>query len=147
MFRDISKADWRQFEKVHEVLEERFCQVALDDLASILHSMEGSAVDRYHRADKLLRNRNKELALVFDDFRRSTAVLQLMIMRRMGLLTDKELGAFSEETQQAVRSVGSLGGTGQHVSGEPPPDSAVRDASDNAKAGWKSAAPTDDAGR
>ena len=34
--------------------------------------------------------------------------MQLVIMRRMGLLSDEELGVFSEQTQQAVRGVDSL---------------------------------------
>ena len=51
-------------------------------------------------------NEHKELADAFDDFRRSTAILQLAVMRRMGLLTDEELSLFTEQTQEIVRRVG-----------------------------------------
>jgi len=44
----------------------------------------------------------------FDDFRRSTAVMQLGIMRRMKLLTDEELGLFSEQTRTRVEAIASL---------------------------------------
>jgi hypothetical protein len=48
------------------------------------------------------------MARAFDDFRRSTAVMQLGIMRRMKLLTDEELSVFSPETQVRVRGIASL---------------------------------------
>ena len=57
---------------------------------------------------ELLQERDEALARAFDDFRRSTALMQLAIMRRMGLLTDDELSVFSEQTQQTVRRVDSL---------------------------------------
>ncbi|MHB8520281.1 MAG: hypothetical protein ACYDH9_05935 [Limisphaerales bacterium] len=44
----------------------------------------------------------------FEDFRRSTAVMQLVIMRSMGLLTDEDLSVFSEPTQAQVRDITSI---------------------------------------
>ena len=51
------------------------------------------------------------MAHAFGDFRRSTAIMQLATMRQMGLLTDVQLGKFSEHTQQTVRGLDSLGDT------------------------------------
>ena len=68
----------------------------------------GTAHDRYLRAYKLMQQKNKAMAQAFDDYRRSTAVLQLGILRRMGLLADDELSVFSAETQARVRGIGSL---------------------------------------
>jgi hypothetical protein len=106
---NIPEADWRHFKRVHQVLMERFCQRTLDDLRVMLRATEGSAHEQYRRAYELLQDRDEELARAFDDFRRSTAIMQLAIMRRMGLLGDDELSVFSEQTQQTVRGVDSLG--------------------------------------
>jgi len=106
--RDIPESDWRQFKRVRQVLLERFCQRTLDDLAAMLRARQGSAHDQYRRAYELIAKRDKELACAFNDFRRSTAVMQLVIMRGMGLLSDEELRVFSEQTQQTVRGVDSL---------------------------------------
>jgi hypothetical protein len=105
---NIPESDWRHFKRVHQVLLERFCERTLDDLRAMLRATEGSAHEQYRRAYKLLEVRDQELARAFDDFRRSTAIMQLVIMRRMGLLSDDELSVFSEQTQQIVRGVDSL---------------------------------------
>ena len=44
------------------------------------------------------------------DLHRSTAVMQLAIMRSMGLLTDEDLNGFSEHTQVQVRGITSIAG-------------------------------------
>ena len=107
----IPESDWRQFKRVHNELLERYCARVLDELAANLKSGDGTAHDRYVRAYKLLKNRDEDLARAFDDFRRSTAVLQLAIMRRMHLLTDEDLSGFSAQTQEQVRGIASFGGS------------------------------------
>lgn len=104
----IPESDWRQFKRVHQMLLERFCERTLEELGAILRAREGSAHERYRRAYRLLEERDEESAQAFDDFRRSTAIMQLTIMRRMGLLGDEELNAFSQQTQQWVRGIDSL---------------------------------------
>jgi len=104
----IPEADWRQFKKIFPVLEERFCQRVLNDLAELLRAGGGTAHDQYLRIYRLIQERDKDLGDAFDDFRRSTALLQLAQMRRMGLLNDEELTGFSEETQAIIRRVDSL---------------------------------------
>jgi len=112
MLGNIPESDWRHFKRVHQVLLERFCQRTLDDLGAMLRARERSAHEQYRRAYELLVDRDEELARAFDDFRRSTAVMQLAIMRRMGLLSDDELSVFSEQTQKVVRGVDSLRSAG-----------------------------------
>lgn len=108
MRRDIPESDWRHFKRLHQVLSERFCRGVIEELGALLQTKEGSAHERYRRAYQLLQERDEELARAFNDFRRSTAVLQMMLMRRMGLLADEELAVFSQETQEMVRRAESL---------------------------------------
>lgn len=42
------------------------------------------------------------MSTAFDDLRRSTAIICLMLMRRQGLVTDQEMMAFSSEVQRAT---------------------------------------------
>jgi hypothetical protein len=106
----IPESDWRHFKQVHDALLERYCTRVLDDLTAVAKAAGGTAHERYVRAYKLLERRDKELARAFDDFRRSTAVMQLAIMRRMGLLSDKDLSVFSAQTQEQVRGIASIVG-------------------------------------
>lgn len=64
----------------------------------------GSAHERYLRLYDLIRTRDKELAAAFDDFRRSTAIMQLMLMRSHNLVTPDELARFSSGTWDRLAS-------------------------------------------
>jgi hypothetical protein len=93
---------------LHGELLERFCARVLDEVSATIRAGDGTARDRYFQTDEILQNRHKELARAFDDFRRSTADMQLATMRRMELLTDQDLAAFSARTQDWVRDIESM---------------------------------------
>lgn len=100
----IPESDWRRFRELHRVLLERYCDRVLAELAKVIQSDQGTAHEKYLRAHKLIQKHDDEIARAFDDFRRSTAVMQLGIMRKMRLLTDEDLSAFSQEIQTSVRA-------------------------------------------
>jgi len=104
----ISEADWRRFKEVRTKSLERFCAQILEEAVALAQSPQGSAYDRYLKLFKLIKERDRRIAQAFDDFRRSTAVIQLGIMRRLKLVTDEELAGFSEETRIRVQGVASL---------------------------------------
>src|SRR5215510_7122186 len=108
MSSDIPESDWRRFKEVHMKLLERYCSRILDEVAAASQDRSGSAHDRYVKVFKLIKERDKQMATAFDDFRRSTAVMQLGIIRRMKLLTDEELGLFSEQTRTRIEGIASL---------------------------------------
>jgi hypothetical protein len=77
-------------------------------VAAASRSGQGSAYDRYSKVYKLIEERDKQLGKAFDDFRRSSALLQLGLMWRMRLLTDEELSLFSEQTRIRIQAIASL---------------------------------------
>jgi hypothetical protein len=106
---EFPESDWRRFKEVHSEAEERYCERILEEVAAIAsRSTEASAHARYMEIYKVIRDRHKQMANVFGDYRRSTAVLQLGLMRRMKLLTDEELGLFSERTRTRIEEIASL---------------------------------------
>jgi hypothetical protein len=50
----------------------------------------------------LMQEQNREMALAFDGLRRSTAFLQTLQMRRIGLFTEEEFARFSEQTRKQI---------------------------------------------
>lgn len=80
----------------------------LSELGDVAASHDGTAHQRYIRAYKLIERHDKELARAFNDLRRSTAILQLGIMRRMNLLSDEDLSVFSEQTRTRVLGIASI---------------------------------------
>ena len=104
----LPESDWRRFREVRAELLERYCRRILEEVAAKAQGGGDSAHERYLRVYKLIMDRDKQMSRAFDDFRRSTAVMQLGIMRRMKLLTDEELESFSEQTRIRVEGIASL---------------------------------------
>ena len=106
---DIPESDWRRFKEVHTKAEERYCERILAEVTAIVsRSSAESACARYVKVNKLIRDRGKQMAQAFGDYRRSTAVMQLGMMRRMKLLTDDEISVFSEQTRIRIEGIASF---------------------------------------
>src|SRR5262249_30598043 len=97
MVRNISEPDWKLFRQLHPLALERFCENVLSEVSRLASQTGKSAHDRYLTVFGLLQRRDKELAQAFNDLRRSTALLQLAILRTRGLVTDEEFARFSPE--------------------------------------------------
>lgn len=100
--REIKESDWKVFRKMHPVAVERYCERVLAESESLRRDPSRSAHERYRALYRLFRERDKELARLFDDFRRSTALFQIAAIKARGLFTDEEFAQFSEETQNVV---------------------------------------------
>ncbi len=105
---NIPESDWRRFKEIHPRLLELYCSRILHELTVASERPGSSAHERYVKVYKLIEDRDKQLARAFNDFRRSTAIMQMGIMLRMKLLTDEDLRLFSEQTQTQVEGIASL---------------------------------------
>jgi hypothetical protein len=94
---DILEADWRHFRRLHPVALDRYCRRVLDEAAARTAAEGQTAHERYLALYQLVRDRNREMAEVFDDVRRSTARIQLLRIRALGLVTPEELAGFSAD--------------------------------------------------
>src|SRR6202022_2824170 len=80
----IPEADWRVFRSLHPIWIDRFCKRVNGELLRALSDDSRDAYQQYLAAYKLMHKRDKEIASAFDDFRRSTAVFQIAIIRKLG---------------------------------------------------------------
>ena len=103
MSSEIPESDGRRFKEIRAKAEERYCRRILEEVAAIVSGeVARIAYNRYLKVYKWIQERDDQMAKAFDDLRRSTAVMQLGIMRRMKLLTDEDLGLFSERTRTRI---------------------------------------------
>jgi hypothetical protein len=79
----IAESDWKTFKRARLVALERFSQRVLDDCQRICCDESLSAHARYGELYQLLHDRDREMSSAFDDFRRSTAALDLSPQSRM----------------------------------------------------------------
>jgi hypothetical protein len=104
--RSIAEREWKILRGIRERALGRFCARAVDQTQEII-----SAVDLEHEPHKsfldvcrYVHGQNDELGRLFNDWRRSTALTTLALWAQAGILTEDELGAFSDETQDFVRA-------------------------------------------
>ena len=88
---------------MHSNALERFCKRILLEIEHIHSDSTKSFHQRYLDIYAAMRRRDKEVALVFNDLRRSTALTTVASMKARGLLTKDEFLRFSQETQDIVR--------------------------------------------
>lgn len=102
---DIKESDWKVFRRLHSVALERYCQRVLEEVKQAT-TCNDSYHDCYLKLFRLIQDRDKTMGRCFDDLRRSTALLQLLIIIKEGLLTDEELKHFSPELQARINAPG-----------------------------------------
>lgn len=105
---DIPESDWKTFRKLRELALDRFCAGVLREAAGLAAGPQPSNYDAYMRLYRLLDERDDELGGMFNDPRRSTAILQLSCMCRAGLITEEELATFGDDTRQKVTQLRDL---------------------------------------
>src|SRR5690349_17246983 len=99
---EIRESDWKLLRDLKPVALERFCDRVLTELAALSTADGKGAHERYLAVFDQLTRRDRDLSRAFDGLRRSTALLQLAVMRSHGLFTDEEFARFSPETRRAV---------------------------------------------
>jgi len=110
MSRDIAESDWKIFKQLHPVALDRFFKKAVADIRPLLDAKEISAKDQFWDAFDLAKKRREEAAELFDDLRRSTAMLMIAALAAHKLITDQEMAKFSPDLRESVRSYLGIAG-------------------------------------
>jgi len=99
----IPEADWKLLRSLHPVALDRYCERVLEEVRRIAADTQRSQHQRYLAVFQLMQERNRTMALAFDDMRRSTAIQRIMHMQHLGLLLPEEFARFSDQTRDVVQ--------------------------------------------
>jgi hypothetical protein len=99
------ESDWKVFRQLRELALQRFCQRVLIEVEKISSDPTASFHDRYLRVYRLLQGRDRELGDAFNAPRRSTAMVQLVIIKAQRLLEPEELARFTAPTRETVAAL------------------------------------------
>jgi hypothetical protein len=99
----INETDWKILRQLHSRALDSFCKRVLSEIKSIQEDTEKGPHEKYLRVWEVLRQRDKELAEIFNNPRRSTALMTLASMKGAGLLTDEDLLRLTPETREVIR--------------------------------------------
>jgi hypothetical protein len=105
MATEIKESDWKLFRRLRQVALERFCERVLTELRSAVADTDDRYHERYLNVFDLIRDRDKTIRRIFNDPRRSNALILLANIKHEGLLTTAELAQFSPEARQAIEAM------------------------------------------
>ena len=101
----IPERDWKYIKKVKEELLSALCKQINRQAMDILKSEANSEHERYGRLYRHVQDSDGIVADCFDDWRRSTLILKLVVLQRNGLLTSDHMQNLSEETQKRLKAL------------------------------------------
>ncbi len=110
MLKDIRESDWKIFRDLHRVALARFCDKVIEAVARLAADTSTSSHERYGMIYEMIKERDEELAAVFNGMSRSRAIYQLTAMMHRGLLSEEEFARLSLETREIVQSLIRIGG-------------------------------------
>ena len=102
MPREIKESDWKILRRLHPLALERLCERVLAEIERVSHDNGRSFHQRYLDTFKIIVQRDREMGRIFDDLKRSNALMMLAQMRVNGLLIDDEFSTLSPETRGAI---------------------------------------------
>ena len=100
----IDEKDWKLMRSMKERLLDHACSRILTKIEQLIQNGSDSAHDTYLQVWKTLKSEDKDIAIMFDDLKRSNAILKLAIWKKYGIISDKEMKSFTEDTQERIRS-------------------------------------------
>ena len=98
----IPEEDWKLLRAMKEEKLALACEQILRQIEDIIQQRKGKEHEAFLKVWRTIQEGNAEIALMFDDPRRSNAFIKLLAWRKNGLLNDEELQLFSAETRQSI---------------------------------------------
>jgi len=104
MQRDMAESDWKVFKELHPIAMNRFFEKAVKEMQPLLWTKNKPAQERFWDALEYATQQRQQAARLFDDFRRSTAIIQAGLIYANHLLTEEEIGRFSDQTREQLQT-------------------------------------------
>jgi hypothetical protein len=101
--REIKEPDWKVLRRVHPLALERLCERVLAEVDRVSRDGAKGHHERYLQIFRIIQQRDREIARLFDNPRRSDALTMLAQIRSQGLLTEDEFSSLSPETRDAIQ--------------------------------------------
>lgn len=98
----LPEKDWKVLGRLKASLLNSACESIFQRIEKISSIREGREHESYLELWRLIKKEDDVIAEMFDDLKRSNALLKIAALRRHGVLTDEQLALFSKETQDNV---------------------------------------------
>lgn len=100
--KDIREKDWKLARGLKEKALEMACEKILDKIEETTKNSGKNNHSKYLEIWKILKVQDKDIALMFNDFKRSTAIQKVSFWRYHNLISDVDFSDFTVETQKEI---------------------------------------------
>ena len=105
MRHDISEKDWKKLRSLKDSALNIACERIFEKIKKLINSRGTETHKYYLKLWKMLKEEDKEISLMFDDLKRSTAIFKLAMWKKNGILSDEDFDELTEKTQQRIESI------------------------------------------
>jgi hypothetical protein len=106
---DIAECDWKVFKELHAIAMDRFFEETVKQMQPLLWTKNKTAQERFWAALDYATERRKLAARLFDDPRRSAAIMMAAALYAREIMTEEELSRFGPETREKIRTIADIG--------------------------------------
>ncbi len=106
--RHIPESDWKKIRDMKNQVLSISCDKIFDQIDQISCKRKDKEHESYLELWKLLNKEDKKISIMFDDLKRSNAVMKLASWKHYGLISDEQMSEFTHETQQIVERLNQI---------------------------------------
>ena len=108
MDRKISEKDWKIAKALKSASLNIACEKILTKVSAVLEEKETESHNTYKKIWSLMWEEDKQVASMFDGFKRSNAFFKLAAWKRNGILSDNDIKMLSGEAQGIIELLCSV---------------------------------------
>ena len=101
----IPEKDWKKLRSMQKELLDKACGVALSSIRSLIDEREGGNHKTFSNLWNVIKKEDKKIGLMFDDMKRSEAMLKIAFMFKSKIIDENILKEFCAETQKHVKNL------------------------------------------
>jgi len=102
---NIAESDWKKIRALKDEALNKASGEILNKVKTLLEKQNSSAHEIYLELYQLIEREDKNIELMFDELKRSTAYFKLASWKRFGVINDQDLGQFTPETQRIIKDM------------------------------------------
>ena len=99
------ESDWKKFRNALEKWRERYLARKNDDIRSILNDAKRNETEKFWDMVAFQKKEAKILRECLDGYARSNMFMHMLMMKRYGMIDEKDLIDFSQELRETLQGV------------------------------------------
>ena len=102
---DIPEQDWKKIRSLKDKILNAVCADILDEINKEYMNKGNKNHKAYLKTWDIINTKDKDIADMFNDLRRSNAIFKLALWYKKGYLTDNEAKEFTAQTYKTIQSL------------------------------------------